>query len=185
MIEYTPPLTSVIAQFHDLGESLQGKALQTATIRSTIPLRNNIKSQINDRTGALGKSIGQRLVKQRERSALGIKEKEVACIVGSTRRVSAGFRKVNIDGSEYNVAKRKWYLDWKLHILDKGAKQHEIKAHKSRNKGRLFIGGRFVKKVNHPGIIARNIFEKALASSSSAMGAEFEKSLALSIKKFK
>jgi phage gpG-like protein len=61
-----------------------------------------------------------------------------------------------------STTKSKSYIGTKLyyaHILEEGGKPHKIKPRPKGGKRFLFIGGRFVKSVMHPGVRAYHFFE--------------------------
>jgi hypothetical protein len=157
-------MEDMVKRLERFSGDLKTRGMRTALVGYIGPLKKAIKSRIDSRTGALKKSIGHRSFSKREKAAIGFGPDKLVMAIGSTRKV---FDKNTFKNQMHNH---------KLHWLDEGVDEHEIKPKKPG--GRLKIGRSvFARHATHRGFAPRRILDKSLRSSRAQSIASFDRAI--------
>jgi len=148
---------------------IKTKVRRAGLVEMAKPVRDTIKASINDRSGALKKSIGYASVRKGDKPVLGFGVDDEALVVGSIRKVF-GYT----GGKSWQISKLRW--------LDQGTQQHEIKPKKGHY---LNIQGHRVSgSVIHPGVKARHILQRAYSQHQGEFETLFSKGGARALRRY-
>lgn len=148
-LRFTPEIQAVVDEIESLQDGLSTKALRSALVAASKPVKTTIKRNApvgEDR--ALKKSIGHRTFNKEERFQLQIKADQAAIYIGPTRKqfetlFSAG-------GVPFKKKRDQQYKAYWFEVT--GTAPHEIRLRKKSGAKAMKIGDRFARSAQHPGM---------------------------------
>ena len=174
MIEFTvtPAIASMLAELDGLKEGLGEKGIRAGLVQGAKPLTDTMRSDAPAKFGALRKSIGYRSFTRAERAAVSIAGGTIGLYVGTARKVAESRRRG--DGS---LTTKKRYQDYKANWIEHGTKPHVIGGRSATKRRRgdkpLRFGGRFVRRVQHPGTKPKPFVGTAITKAGDKMQSRF------------
>jgi len=165
-VQISPEHSTAVRRLGNLADEFKDKAVRAGLDAASKPILDKMKSEVPVKTGLTRKSVGRSKLSKNQADRLGVpgganmRPGDAAVLIGPNKRVE-GKRRLRI-----------------FNLLDQGTDPHTIAPRRQRLlkfvRATLHIRGRgFAKKVDHPGINARNILADSLDAGRIGFGDRF------------